>query len=83
VEKEKRTESLYQNRVAVDLISGGAMQAYSTASRADVIVLIDGLEEVESVPDAPRLIKVPLGGEDTVLSLLKCLCAVHPEMQAL
>jgi hypothetical protein len=42
-------------------------------------VLIDSLEEVECVPDAPRLIKVPLGGQDTVLSLLERLQAAHPE----
>jgi len=76
-------DSLYQHQVAVDSISGGAMQAYATASRADIIVLIDSLEEVESVPDAPRLIKVPLGGQDTVLTLLERLHAVHPEMQPL
>jgi hypothetical protein len=83
VEKEKRMVNLYQNRVAVDFISGGAMQAYASASRADVIVLIDSLEELESVPDAPRLIKVPMGGEDTVLSLLERLCVVHPGIQPL
>ena len=59
------------------------MQAYAPASRADVTVLIDSVEEVEGVPDDPRLIKVPLGGQDTVLSLLERLCAVHPEMQPL
>jgi hypothetical protein len=57
-----------QTWVEVNFIVGGGMQAYAMASRADVIVLVDSQEEVVGVPDAPRLIKMPLGGEDTALS---------------
>ena len=40
-------DSLYHHRVVVDFISGGALQRYAPASRADLIVLIDSVEEVE------------------------------------
>lgn len=66
-------DGTYKNRVRVEFIVGGAMQAYATASTADVIVPIDSREEVEQIPDMPNLVKVPLGRQDTVLSLLERL----------
>ena len=76
-------DSTYQNRVIVDFIVGGGWQYYLSASQADVIALVDSLDEVQGVPDSPRLLKLPLGGDDTVLSLLERVCAAHPEMQPL
>jgi len=77
-------DSVATNRVVeVEFIVGGAWPTYAMASKADVIVLIDSREEVEQVPDAPRLIKVALGGQDTVLSLLERLQEAKPEIGAL
>src|SRR2546425_12774672 len=76
-------DSMYTHRVTVEFIVGGAWQPYALASKAEVVVLIDSREEVEQVPDAPRLIKVALGGQDTVLSLLERLREAKPEIEAL
>src|SRR5262249_36781332 len=56
--------------VVVEFIVGGAWQKYALASDAHVVVLLDSREEVAQIPDLPHLIKVPLGAEDTVVSLL-------------
>src|SRR5437879_5199428 len=69
--------------VVVEFIVGGAWQAYAMASDADVVVLIDSREEVAQIPDLPKLIKVPLGAEDTVLTLLERLQDTTPAARAL
>jgi len=76
-------DSMTTNHVVVEFIVGGAWQTYAIASKAEVVVLIDSRKEVEQVPDAPRLIKVALGGQDTVLSLLERLQGTKPEIGAL
>ena len=76
-------DSTYKNRVVVEFNVGGAVQPYAIASTADVIVPIDSREEVEQIPDMPNLIKVPLGGQDTVLSLLERLRGTQPEVDDL
>jgi hypothetical protein len=61
------------NCVVVEFILGGALQKYILASEAEVIVLLNGREEVEKIPDVPHLLKVPLGEQGTVLSWLEGL----------
>ena len=58
---------------------GGAWQRAVQASKADVVVVFDSWEEVKRVPDAPHLMKVPLGDQDTVQSMLERLQGFAPE----
>lgn len=71
-------DSLYQHRVAIDIISGGAMQAYAPASRADIIVLLDSLEELVSPgrngADAPQVHAARAGH---IRSLSHCPCPLQ------
>lgn len=69
--------------VVVEFIVGGAWQKYALVSDANVVVLMDSREEVAQLPDLPQLIKVPLGAEDTVLSLLERLQETEPAARAL
>ena len=63
-------DSQYANKALVDIIVGGTFQDYARVSRAHVVAVFDNQQEVSTIPDQPNLIKIPLGGDDTVLSML-------------
>lgn len=72
-----------QGRVVTDIIVGGAYQAYAMASNADVVMVIDSRDAIARLPELPRLIKIPLGEQDTVLSLLERLQDTLPDARDL
>src|SRR5438445_3821448 len=76
-------DSQYANKAQVDIIVGGTFQDYTRVSRAHVVAVFDNQQEVSTIPDKPNLIKVPLGGDDTVLSMLTRLSAARPDVQPL
>jgi hypothetical protein len=63
-------DSQYTNQAQVDFMVGGSFHGYAQVSRAHVVIMFDNQQEVSAIPDKPNLIKAPLGGDDTVLSML-------------
>ena len=57
-------------QAVVDFVVGGTPHLWLTASPADVVVGVDSLNELQGVLDRPTLLKVPLGENETVLTLL-------------
>ena len=76
-------DSQYTNQAQVDIMVGGSFQDYAQVSRAQVVIVFDNQQEVSAIPDKPNLIKVPLGGDDTVLSMLTRLYASRPDVHPL
>jgi len=76
-------DSQYANQARVDIMAGGGFQDYARVSRAHVVTVFDNQQEVSAIPDRPNLIKIPLGGDDTVLSMLTRLSAAKPDVQPL
>lgn len=70
-------------RAVIDFIEGGSPQIYTAASNAEAVVMVGPLAEASWVPNLPNVIKVPLGNNETVISLVEriqgialllCLC---------
>ena len=76
-------DSQYANKALVDIIIGGTFQDYARVSQAHVVTVFDNQQEVGAILDKPNLLKIPLGGDDTVLSMLTRLSAAKPDVQPL
>src|SRR5438034_381326 len=63
----------------VDFVVGGSGHRWPEASEADVVVVVDSLNELEDVPDLSKLVKLPLGDHETVLTLLERNCERNPK----
>lgn len=50
---------------------GGTAQRYARATDADVIVMVDSVDELGRVPQRDALIKVPVGDHETIQTLLE------------
>jgi hypothetical protein len=69
--------------VNVDVICGGAFKDFAPASNADAILAVDAREEIDLLPELRNLIKIPLGENDTILSMLERLGPSLPEAKEL
>lgn len=72
-----------RRKVTVVFLAGGGFHGATPALGADVIVVVDALDELARVPDLPKVIKVPVGDHETVLTLLERLQADCPEVRPL
>ncbi|MGH9837480.1 MAG: hypothetical protein ACREEM_01705 [Blastocatellia bacterium] len=70
------------NQATVDFVVGGCPQYFIAASKANIIVVVDAGRELTRVADLPHIIKLPLGDQDTVLTLLERVSQHQPEAQA-